>query len=92
MEYINVRQLFHNFNEAVAKLPVTVTKYGKPFLIIDKVPEEVSFKSDKPFPMAPEISKKISEEHICSWDKAFKCTSPGTVKKGKRWFCAPHAL
>jgi hypothetical protein len=38
MRYINVRQLLSNLNEEVKDLPITVTRYGKPYLLIDAVP------------------------------------------------------
>ena len=34
MQYINVRQLLSNFKEATSKLPVTITRYGKPLFTI----------------------------------------------------------
>ena len=31
------------------------------------------------------------EFHTCSWNKAYRCKSPATIKVKSRWFCAPHA-
>ena len=55
MKYINVRQLVHNLDEAVSELPVTVTRYGKPFLLIDQIPggmapKKIEFVGEKSFP------------------------------------------
>jgi hypothetical protein len=33
-----------------------------------------------------------SEGHICEWDRASKCKSPATTKKGNKWFCVPHSI
>ena len=50
MRYINVRQLTRNLNEVVAGgLPVTVTKNGIPWILIDGIPsgtkpEKMDFK------------------------------------------------
>ena len=30
--------------------------------------------------------------HVCSWDRTFKCTSPGTVFVKGKWWCTPHGL
>ena len=42
MRYINVRQLLSDLSKSVEELPVIVTKYGKPYLFIDRVPLDLN--------------------------------------------------
>lgn len=39
MRFINVRQLLSNFEESTTELPVTVTRFGKPYFVIKSIEE-----------------------------------------------------
>ena len=117
MQFINVRQLLSNYEEATKNLPVTVTRYGRPIfkifplnpdnldtVITNKAPSKTLTLEDldeaqkilekkivEPV-MKVDPSEEPKERHVCSWDRTFKCTSPGTVFTKGKWWCTPHGL
>lgn len=77
--YINVRQLLRDVTEATKTLPVVVTRYGRPIFKIIAVDGK---ETEKPIP---------ESLGVCSWDKAYKCTSPAVIKVGGKGFCLRHS-
>ena len=57
----------------------------------EKIVEPKKEKKERWDKMSDEEIKEEVEYHQCSWNKAFQCTSPGVVKKGKKWYCSVHA-
>ena len=95
MKKVGVRQFKDEFYAQIKELPLTVTSRGEPLIVVtspeNKVvtPKKVVTKKEKPKETKPAFTE--SDFHTCSWNKSFKCTSPGIVKVKSRWFCAPHA-
>lgn len=42
MEYINIRKFVREIKKVEDRLPVTVTRYGKPIFIVEKIPTDSS--------------------------------------------------
>ena len=96
MKFINVRQLLSDINKSTENLPVTVTRYGKPIFILtsvnsQKVSGENSIKISTGHASIPTVIVEPMEFHQCS-NPTFKCDTPGTIKKGNKWFCSMHAV
>lgn len=104
MKYINVRQLTRNLKEATVELPARVTNHGIPIFdiipigeknfekkILKNLPEHIEIQKEWE-PTVKAVHQVAQSGKVCEWDKTFKCTSPGIVKKGNKWFCVPHSL
>jgi hypothetical protein len=105
MRYTNVKTFHKDFFKEVENLPVTITRYGKPYFIVEsvegekevKIPQEpkVEFVGE---PIIEEVLEEVTSppEELkslgtCSWDKTFKCTSPAVIKLNGKAYCGQHA-
>jgi len=66
-------------------------------IIVSKKEVEIKDVTNGPFEkrefVEPVMKVAQSKDfHVCEWDKTFKCTSPGIVQKGNKWFCVPHSI
>lgn len=66
MRFLNIRQLVRNFNNEVKDLPITITKFGKPIIVISTFSEKES------------ISKPMSDiqSDIPGVNHKVKCSAP----------------
>ena len=101
MRKIGVRQFKDEFYAQIKELPLLVTSHDKPLIVVTfpgHTPKEVVTKMELSNALKePKTRKKAKpaftedDFHTCSWNKSFKCKSPGTVKVKSRWFCPPHS-
>lgn len=66
METVTIKELQHNLYKAITKLPVIVTKYGKPIFVISSMENKVAtiekpISKPEPIEVQPEDSTDISK-------------------------------
>jgi hypothetical protein len=77
MEFINVRQLLRDIDGATKKLPVTVTRYGKPIFLIEEA-NKVELVVDM-----PDVPSEVQSKTITGCDHVIRYTSWGAVACGE---------
>lgn len=87
MRYTNVKTFHKDFFKEVEDLPVTVTRYGRPYLVVDKIP-----RGTKPKKVEFEASSSPPEENLKNFIKCNVgfCKNKATSQKDGKWVCDEH--
>ena len=91
MRYTNVKTFHRAFFEEVKDLPVTVTRFGKPYLIVDRVPVGTEVKETK-FVASPSGEKNylLKKCVVMACDRSGKANVK--IEGKERFVCGEHLV